>query len=492
MYNKCGDSMKKDLDKIVEKYFNKPSLQDARSRKDMKIDKIEYMLEEQYKTIGQGFNYMVKTYGCQGNEADSEKLVGMLEHMQFKPANKDEDADVILLNTCAVRENAENRIWGVLGSLKNLKKINPNLIIGICGCMPQEESVVDNLLQKFPYVDIIMGTHNIHMLPRYISHAYMEKERVVDVWSNQGNIVENTPVIRNDRVKAYVNIMYGCDEFCTYCIVPYTRGKERSRMPHDIVNEIKELVKNGYKEVTLLGQNVNAYGDDLEIDVDFAKLLYLVDETGIERFTFTTSHPKDLDDATIDAFGKLKNIMHFLHLPVQSGNNEVLRKMNRKYTVESYKEKIARLRSILPDISISTDIIVGFPGETVEQFEDTLNLVRTVKFDGAYTFAYSKREGTPAAKMEECITNESKMSRLHKLIDVVNGYFYEGNKRFLNKEVSVLVEGISKNNNEFLTGHTNHNKLINFPGTADLIGKIVKVKVVEAKTWSLKGELLDE
>ncbi len=492
MYNNYGDIMKKDLDKIVEKYFNKPSLQDARSRKEIKIDKIEYILEEQFKTIGIGFNYIVKTYGCQGNEADSEKLVGMLEHMQFKQTDKEENADVILLNTCAVRENAENRIWGVLGSLKNLKKSNPNLIIGICGCMPQEETVVDNLLQKFPYVDIIMGTHNIHMLPKYIAHAYMEKERVVDVWSNQGNIVENTPVIRNDKTKAYVNIMYGCDEFCTYCIVPYTRGKERSRLPEDIVSEVEELVKDGYKEVTLLGQNVNAYGDDLNIDVDFAKLLYLVDETGIERFTFTTSHPKDLDDATIEAFGKLRNIMHFLHLPVQSGNNEVLRKMNRKYTIEAYKEKIKKLRNIVPDISISTDIIVGFPGETEEQFEDTLNLVRSVKFDGAYTFAYSKREGTPAAKMEENLTQDIKMDRLHKLIKVVNEYFYEGNSRFMGKEVSVLVESISKTNKEFLTGHTNHNKLINFEGNQDLIGKIVKVKVVEAKTWSLKGELISE
>ncbi len=484
--------MKKDLDKIVEKYFNKPSLQDARSRKNIKIDKIDYILEEQFKTIGSGFNYMVKTYGCQGNEADSEKLVGMLEDMKFKQTTTEKNADVILLNTCAVRENAENRIWGVLGSLKNLKKDNPNLIIGVCGCMPQEESVVNNLLKKFPYVDIIMGTHNIHMLPNYIAHAYLEKEKVVDVWSNEGNIVENTPVVRTDKIKAYVNIMYGCDEFCTYCIVPYTRGKERSRMPEDIIQEINDLVKEGYKEVTLLGQNVNAYGDDLETDIDFAKLLYLVDETGIDRFTFTTSHPKDLDDATIDAFGKLNNIMHFLHLPVQSGNNEVLKKMNRKYTVETYIDKVKKLKAILPDIAISTDIIAGFPGETDEQFEDTLKLVREVKFDGAYTFAYSKREGTPAAAMEENLTQDVKMARLHNLIDVVNEYFHEGNQRFLNKEVSVLVEGISKNNVDFLTGHTKHNKLINFAGDKSLIGKIVTVKVIEAKTWSLKGELVSE
>ncbi len=492
MYNNYGDSMGKDLDKIVEKYFNKPSLQDARSRKDIKIDKIEYMLEEQFRNLGVGFRYLVKTYGCQGNEADSEKLVGMLEHMQFKQATSEEDADVILLNTCAVRENAENRIWGVLGSLKNLKKNNPNLIIGICGCMPQEESVVNNLLKKYPYVDIIMGTHNIHMLPKYVAHAYMEKEKVVDVWSNEGNIVENTPVLRNDKIKAYVNIMYGCDEFCTYCIVPYTRGKERSRMPEDIIHEINDLVKNGYKEITLLGQNVNAYGDDLEVDIDFAKLLHLVDNTGIERFTFTTSHPKDLDDATIEAFGKLQNIMHFLHLPVQSGNNQILKKMNRKYTVETYKEKVRKLKNIVPDISISTDLIAGFPGETEEQFEDTLNLVRDVKFDGAYTFAYSKREGTPAANMVELLSESEKMSRLHKLIDVVNEYFLVGNQRFIDREVSVLVEGISKSNDEFVTGHTKHNKLINFKGGAELIGRIVNVRVTEAKTWSLKGELIGE
>ena len=353
--------------------------------------------------------------------------------------------------------------------------------------MPQEENVVSRILEKYPHVDIIFGTHNIHKLGEYIYDAYLSKERVVEVFSKEGEIIEGLPSKRDHNAKAWVNIMYGCDEFCTYCIVPYTRGKERSRLPEDVISEVEELAKQGYKEVTLLGQNVNAYGKDLDMNYTFANLLDDLNKIDIPRIRFTTSHPRDLDDATIEVMAKRGNIMPHLHLPVQSGSNSVLKKMNRKYTKEIYLEKIKKLKELIPDISITTDIIVGFPTETDEDFKATLDLVKEVGFEGAFTFIFSPREGTPAARYEDDTSMEVKKARLQELNDLINEGYLTGNKRFEDKTVKVLVDGKSIKDPNILTGYTEHNKVVNFPGTEDLIGKIVNVKIEKAYTWHLRG-----
>ncbi len=475
------------MDVDVSKYF-KPNLKDARKRKG-EADYIEYSFDDYYLNIGQGLNYRIQTYGCQGNEADSETMAGLFEKMGYKLASNEKEADVILLNTCAIRENAEDRIWGELGRLKSFKKHNPNLLIGLCGCMAQEEKVVNKILKSYPYVDIVFGTHNLHKLPEYIKQATFSKERVIEVFSFEGDIVENLPKVRNHDFKAWVTIMYGCDEFCTYCIVPYTRGKERSRNKDEIIKEVKELHEMGYKEVTLLGQNVNAYGKDFkEIDYTFGDLLKDLNDTGIERIRFTTSHPRDIDDKTIEAF-KLPHIMPHLHLPVQSGSNKVLKKMNRHYTKERYLEVMKQLKNVRPDIALTTDIIVGFPYEEEEDFLETLELVKEVDFEGAYTFIFSKRTGTPAYNFPDNVSAEEQKERLKRLNKVVNEGYLKGTKRFLNKTVKVLVDGYSKKDDNILAGYTEHNKLVNFKGNEELIGKIVNVKITEARTWFLIGEI---
>ncbi len=477
--------MKKDY----SKYFVKPSIKDARKRKSTEtavIDFNEYFL---MKGFGKGKTYKIETYGCQGNEADTEKIRGILEALDFTESDKLEDADLILLNTCAIRENAENRVFGELGRLKQYKKNNPDLILGISGCMPQEEKVVDRILNKFQYVDLVFGTHNIYKLPEYLETVVLSKERVIEVFSEEGNIIENMPKIRENTKKAWVNIMYGCDEFCTYCIVPYTRGKERSRKSEHILAEVQELINQGYKEVTLLGQNVNSYGNDFtESEYKFSNLLEDLNKMDIDRVRFTTSHPKDFDLDTVKVLAKQGNLMPYIHLPVQSGSNEVLKRMNRKYTKEQYIELVNNIYKYIPNASLTTDIIVGFPGETEEQFNETLDLVEKCKFEGAFTFVYSPREGTPAAKYEDDMTMEEKKQRLYKLNELVNDGYLRGNLRFDNKIVKVLVDGVSKNSDEILAGYTENNKLVNFKGNEDLIGKIVEVRITEVKTWSLKGE----
>ena len=469
-----------------------PSLKDAKIRRNIGIETIKYKLDTRYENIGNGKKYYIYTYGCQGNEADSEVMAGILEGVGFTHASDPLLADVVLLNTCAIRENAEQRIWGVLGSLKGRKRENPDMIIGICGCMPQEENATKRIIESY-YVDIIFGTHNRHHLPELIYQAYMTKAKVIEVLSNQGNIVENQPKVRESKHKAWVNIMFGCDEFCTYCIVPYTRGKERSRAKEDIIEEVKELVSQGYKEVTLLGQNVNAYGKDLGIDYTFGDLLYDLDKTGIERIRYTTSHPRDLDLKTMEAMRDCKSVMPHLHLPVQSGDDDILKLMNRKYTYDEYMSKIEKLRELVPSISITTDIIVGFPNETEEQFQNTLKLVKNAKFEGAFTFIYSKREGTPAAKMVDNTPEEDKKDRLNRLIDLVNkGYLY-GHERFIGKTVKVLVDGESKNAGGMMCGYSENNKLTLFKSNdLSLVGKIVNVKITEAKTWFMIGELCED
>ncbi len=477
------------MKKEYSKYFA-PSLIDARKRMNKNVKSMIFHVPDELIGLGNNLKYHIKTYGCQGNLSDSEKISGILEKLGFCPIDDVREADLILFNTCAIRENAEERVFGELGRIKSLKKTKPNLILGICGCMPQEEKTVETIKKKHPQVDIVFGTHNIYKLPEYLADAFLKHEKVVEVYSNEGSVVEGVPVKREHSRKAWVDIMYGCDEFCTYCIVPYTRGRERSRQPEDILREVETLADEGYVEVTLLGQNVNAYGKDLDCEYKFADLLDDLNKTKMKRIRFTTSHPRDLDDETIQVMAKRGNIMPHLHLPVQSGSNTILKRMNRKYTKEEYLEKINKLRKAIPDISLTTDIIVGFPGETEEDFQKTLDLVTEAGFEGAYTFIFSPREGTPASKYEDDITSEVKKERLLMLNKLINDGFAAGNKRFEGEIVDVLVEGRSDKKEEIMTGYTIHNKLVNFPGGLELVGKIVKVKIEKAYTWHLKGKMI--
>lgn len=478
------------MDIDVSKYF-KPNLSKARRRSKSEVQHENFEINEIHKNLGHGKKYWIQTYGCQANEADGETMAGILKMMSFSPAANENEASIIIINTCAIRENAENRVWGVIGRLKKLKIDNPDLLICLSGCMAQEENVVNKILKTYHQVDIVFGTHNIHKLPDYIQTAMFSKERVIEVYSEEGNVVENLPKFRNHKKKAWVNIMFGCDEFCTYCIVPYTRGRERSRLKEEVIKEVKELDNNGYVEVTLLGQNVNAYGKDFKnLDYTFGDLLRDLDKTGIKRIRFTTSHPHDLDLKTMEAIRDCDSVMPFFHLPVQSGSNSILKRMNRHYTKDTYLKKLKQLREIVPGISVTTDIIVGFPGETDEDFMETLDLVRKANFEGAFTFIFSPREGTPAAKFKDDIELEVKKARLYKLNQVINDGYLQGNKRFLGKTIDVLVEGVSKNNNNTLAGYTPHQKLVNFRGDKEKIGSIVPVKIIEAKTWFLMGEMI--
>lgn len=478
--------------KDYSEFFTTPSIKEARKRRNGDTKTIDFDQHHLLKNFGEGKTYAIKTYGCQANEADSEDIGGILELLKFTKSDSLEHADLVLLNTCAIRENAENHVFGELGRLKKYKRNNPEMILGVCGCMPQEEKVVEKIMKNVPQVDLVFGTHNIYKLPEYLETVILSKERVIEVYSEEGAIVENLPKVRESARKAWVNIIYGCDEFCTYCIVPYTRGKERSRDPKDIINEVKELISEGYQEVTLLGQNVNSYGRDFkDRDYSFANLLEDLNQLPIARVRFTTSHPKDFDFKTVDIIAKGGNLMPYIHLPVQSGSNEVLKRMNRKYTRETYLDLVNYIYKSIPGASITTDIIVGFPGETEEQFEETLDLVRQCHFEGAYTFIFSKREGTPAYSYEDTLSFDEKKKRLHRLNEVVNEGFYKGTARFEGKIVEVLVDGVSKHKDSVLAGYTENNKLINFTGDQSLIGKIVKVKVTEAMTWFLRGELVE-
>ena len=469
--------------------MNLPDLAQAKKRNREKVINKIYRTNINVKNIGVGKSYFVKTYGCQMNEHDTENLKALLEEMGFSECQDYTKADLVLLNTCSIRENAHNKAFGMLGRLKHLKESNPNLVIGLCGCMAQEEKVVDEILKKYKYVNFVFGTHNIERLPDLLLENFNTGSQIIEVFSTEGDIVENIPVKRANKYKAYVNIIYGCDKFCTYCIVPFTRGKQRSRNPEDIVNEVKSLVKEGYKEVTLLGQNVNAYGKDLDINYGMENLLEDVSKTNIPRIRFVTSHPWDFTDNMIDTIAKYPNIMPYIHLPVQSGSNKILKIMGRRYTKEEYLELFKKIKNKIPNCTISTDIIVGFPNETEEDFNETLNLVEECKFDNAFSFIYSPREGTAAAKLEDKVTLTEKENRLYKLNEELNKYFLLSNKKMLNKVVDVLVEGI--NDKGKLFGYTDTNKLINFVGDEESIGSIVKVKVTDDKTWSLDGEMYE-
>ena len=471
--------------------MNLPNLKEAkvRTKKDIKIIRDDYKVPESMKTIGKDKKYFIKTYGCQMNVHDSENIKAILEDMSFTESLEMEDADIILLNTCAIRENAHNKMFGFLGRVKHLKESKPNIICGICGCMAQEESVVEDIKSKYRWVDIVFGTHNIHKLPEILEESLNKQKLEIEVYSIEGDVYEGIPVKRDSKYKAWVNIMYGCDKFCTYCIVPYTRGKQRSRMPEDIIAEVKDLVKDGYKEVTLLGQNVNAYGKDLNINYTMSNLLEETAKTGIERIRFVTSHPWDFNDEMIDVIAKYDNIMPYIHLPLQSGSDRILKLMGRRYTKEKYLELFNKIKERIPNCSITTDIIVAFPGETEEDFNDTLEVVNKCKFDSAFTFIYSPRIGTPAAVMKNDLTEQEKNERLYKLNEVINKHANEKNRAYLNKVVPVLIEGPSEKEGK-LMGYTDTMKLVNVKASEEYIGKIVDVKITDVKTWSLDGEII--
>lgn len=472
----------------------KPSLKDAkiRTRKEVLTKTDAYIVEHDLKELGKGKTYYVKTYGCQMNEHDSENMKAILEDMSFTESETMEEADVILLNTCAIRENAHNKVFGMIGRVKTLKETRPDIILGICGCMAQEEVVVDEILSKYKHVDLVFGTHNIHRMPMLLKDIIKNQNKQVEVFSIEGDVIENVPVKRDSKYKAWVNIMYGCDKFCTYCIVPYTRGKQRSREPKYILEEVNKLVKDGYKEVTLLGQNVNAYGKDLNLDYGMDDLLRDVAKTGIDRVRFVTSHPWDFTDDMIKTLKEFDNIMPYIHLPLQSGSSKILKLMGRRYTKEEYLTLYHKLKEALPYSSITTDIIVGFPGETEEDFKETLEVVNECKYDSAFTFIFSPRVGTPACRMQDDTPLEEKNERLQRLNKLINKYSKEANDKYLNRIVPVLIEGVSEKNEECLMGYTDTMKLVNVACSKEYIGKIVNVKITDVKTWSMDGEIIEE
>ena len=436
-------------------------------------------------------HFYIETWGCQMNEEDSEKLSGMLKRVGYTKTENKEDAGIILFNTCCVRENAENKVFGNLGSLKHLKKENPDLIIGICGCMMQQEGMADKILKKFPYVNIVFGTHNAYKFPEYLNRVKTEGVQIKEIFNKETDIVEGLPIDRESNVKAFVTIMYGCNNFCTYCIVPYVRGRERSRKPEDLLNEVRELVAQGYKEITLLGQNVNSYGKGLEEEVDFAKLLRMINEIeGLERVRFMTSHPKDLTHDVIMAIKECDKLCEQIHLPVQSGSNSILKKMNRHYTKEYYLDLIKKIKEEIPGVTLTTDIIVGFPGETEEDFQETLELVKEVGYSSAFTFIYSRRNNTPADMMLNQVSEEDKHHRFNRLIAAVNERVIAQNKAEEGNILEVLVEGNSKNDAEKLTGRTRTGRLVNFTGENVNVGELVNVKITRAQNFSLIGEVI--
>lgn len=453
------------------------------------------MNRDEAKELLKGRKYNIITFGCQMNEHDSETIAGMLRDLGCEEVNDPRDSDITVINTCSIRENADKRFFGTLGQLKKIKERNPDYIACVCGCMMQQQRVIDAVKGKYPWVDVIFGTHNIHRFPELLQRVCTEKQKISEVFEDSDEIVEGLPSKRLYRHKSFVNIMYGCNNFCTYCIVPYTRGREKSRRPQDILTEIRSLAGDGVKEVTLLGQNVNSYrgaGYDGQA-WDFTDLIYGINDIeGIERIRFMTPHPKDLSDKLIQAYADCEKLCNHIHLPVQSGSNAVLERMNRRYTRERYLELVEKLRRAIPDIAISTDIITGFPGETEEDFADTLDLVKRVGYDSAFTFLYSVRPGTPAAEYEDQIPEDVKHERFNRLVDLINAGSAEKNAAYVGRTERVLVDGASKKNDRTLTGRTEGFKLVDFAGGRELIGTMVDVDITEGKTFSLRGRLRSE
>lgn len=433
----------------------------------------------------------IETYGCQQNVSDSEIIMGMLCDMGYEKTDNKGEADFIIFNTCAVRENAELKVYGNLGALKHLKAKKPDTIIAVCGCMMQQKEVSDRIKSKYKHVDLVFGTHSLYSFPELVLRVIKTKGRVIDRIDIDGRIAEDFPVRREKGACAWVSVMYGCNNFCSYCIVPYVRGRERSRDKAKIISEVKELASEGYREITLLGQNVNSYGKDLDENIDFADLLNDVCTIdGIERVRFMTSHPKDISDKLIDTMASNNKICKQLHLPLQAGSNRILKLMNRVYTKEEYLEKIAKVRAKMPDITLTTDIIVGFPGETKEDFEHTIDVLKKVRYDTIFSFIYSKRSGTPAAVMDDPIPMEEKKENFNRMLEVQDEISYEKNKALEGRVLRVLVEGTSKTDQSFLTGRTDGGKVVNFEGDLSLVGTFVDVEITEAKTWSLQGKII--
>ena len=468
--------------------MNKPDLCIAKNREKVKINYIDLDLDIQ--PVFKGKKYFLRTYGCQMNVHDSEEIKYYLEALGYTPSEVLEDADIVVLNTCAIRENAKDKVFGYLGRCKHLKKIKKDLIICLCGCLTQQPSEVEEIIKNHKYIDIVIGTHNLSELPKLIVDA--SGKQTVEVYSNSDEVHENIKYSRDSKISAWINIQLGCDKFCTYCIVPFTRGRERSRKIESILKEVQYLKDNGYMEVTLLGQNVNAYGKDLDLGYDFATLLEETAKIGIPRIRFVTSHPWNFTDKMIDVIAKYPNIMPYIHLPIQSGSDTILKKMNRRYTVEEYKHLFNTIKEKVPGVSITTDIIVGFPNETEEDFQATLDIVDYCKFDGAFTFIFSPRVGTAAALMEDKVQAEEKEARLHRLNELVNKYSLESNKKYVGKTVPVLVTGPSDKGENKVCGYTDTMKLVNIEGSKDLIGKIVNVKINDAKSFSLDGGVESE
>lgn len=472
-------------------------------RRTAEISETEVALQNQFMEKAAEFNeeYFLKNkrrrtyhsvvYGCQMNAHDSEKIIGMLESMGYAPSDDETNADLVIYNTCCIRENAENKLYGHLGILKNIKSENKELKIILCGCMMQQDSVIEKIKQSYNFVDIIFGTYNLYRLPELLCANLESGSQIIDVWQEQKEIVEDLPSIRKHKFKASVNIMYGCNNFCSYCIVPYVRGRERSREPQDIIEEITKLVADGVLEVTLLGQNVNSYGKGLLKEITFAELLKRVSKVkGLERIRFMTSHPKDLSDELIEVMASCDNICKYIHLPIQSGSNNVLKAMNRKYTREKYLEIVDKLREKMPEITISTDIITGFPGETEEDNEMTIDIIKKVGYSSAFTFIYSPRNGTPAAQMMQ-VDEETVKERFSRILDVLKPMCYELNKKHIGNTYKVLVEEISKNDETIVTGRLTDNSIVHFSGSADLIGKIVNVQITDCKTFYLIASLAE-
>lgn len=447
--------------------------------------------EAHNKGIYKYFN--ITTFGCQQNNADSEKLKGMLIHMGYIEISERHKADIIIINTCCVRENAELKLYGNIGALKHIKLNNPKKIIAICGCMMEQEHAVNTIKKKYRHVDLVFGTHNLYKFPELLERSMSEKKTFIDILDTDGIIVEDIPIKREEKHRAWITIMYGCNNYCSYCIVPYVRGRERSRKSEDIIKEIKELAEDGCKEITLLGQNVNSYGLDFdESRLDFADLIKMVNDIdGIERIRFMTSHPKDISDKLIDTMKNCKKVCEHLHLPFQAGSNNILKAMNRKYTKEDYIEKINKVKKAIPNIALSTDVIVGFPGETEIDFEETLDVMRQVEFDQAFMFIYSIRKGTPAEKMEMQVDAEKKNKHFQKLIKLQNSISKKINDTYLEKVVEVLVDGLSKKDETKYSGRTRTGKVVNFSAREDVSGKLVNVKINEIHSWFLNGELVE-
>lgn len=440
--------------------------------------------------LGRKITAHVATFGCQMNARDSEKLLGILEKSGFEPIDN-ENADFVIYNTCSVRDNANQKVYGRLGVLKKYKTTNPSMKIALCGCMTQEESVVEKIKKSYPFVDLIFGTHNIYKFAELLYRVYFEEKKVVDIWEGTGKIVENLPVDRKFSYKSGINIMFGCNNFCSYCIVPYVRGRERSREPEEIISEIENLVADGVIEVMLLGQNVNSYGKNLENPISFAELLRRIEKIeGLQRIRFMTSHPKDLSDELIQVMKESKKLCKHLHLPLQSGSNRILKEMNRKYTKEQYLELANKIRTEIPDIAITTDIIVGFPGETSEDIEDTLDVIRKVKYDNAFTFIYSKRTGTPAASMPNQVPEEEVKVNFDKVLSLVQETAREQVMKLNGGTFDALVEEINSQDSEYVTGRLSNNILVHFKGSEKLIGTIVPVKLMEYKGFYYIGEMI--